>query len=131
MMRNHREIYDHLEHYPRRIIIPHRLNPYPTAVMYYASLFLSFFLCNASFYIEPTCVCLHARPIHFMHIPYFSLSLSSVILSFIDSFICFTDPDPRLLQTSECPPAHGLERHELLPTETKLSRQKRCKVIMI
>lgn len=32
MMRSHREIYDHLEHYPRRIVIPHRLNPYPTTV---------------------------------------------------------------------------------------------------
>ena len=32
MMRIHQDIYDHLKTYPRRLVIPHRLNPYPVDV---------------------------------------------------------------------------------------------------
>lgn len=34
MMRIHEELYSHLKLYPRRVIIPHRLNPYPEEVQY-------------------------------------------------------------------------------------------------
>jgi hypothetical protein len=33
MMREHEEIYGHLKKFPRRLMLPHRLNPYPPAVI--------------------------------------------------------------------------------------------------
>ena len=35
MMRIHKDIYDHLKDFPRRLVIPHRLNPYPSDVRRY------------------------------------------------------------------------------------------------
>ena len=35
MLRRHAEIYEHLRQYPRRMIIPHRLIPYPSDVLKY------------------------------------------------------------------------------------------------
>jgi hypothetical protein len=32
MMRIHEELYRHLQLYPRRLLVPHRLLPYPTTV---------------------------------------------------------------------------------------------------
>ena len=61
MMRIHQELYDHLKKYPRRLILPHRLNPYPSQVIAIPS--------SPTIYIDPVVTiyqCLH-KTLPYLH----------------------------------------------------------------